>query len=1152
MKMKLMMAFFMISVSSLVASEVYSQATRLTLQLSDAHVREVLEKIEENSEFFFLYNSKLIDVDRKVSVDFNNEKINEILEEVFSKTGVEYVVLDRQIVLSNKKFGSVILEAASQQTRKITGKITDRTGAYLPGVSIVIKGTTSGTVSDVQGEYSISNVPENAVLQFSFVGMKTQEIEVGNQIIINVTLIESLTGLDEVVVIGYGTQSREMITTSITKMDSKVLEYVPYSNAASALQGTVSGVRVQSTSGQPGATPRIIVRGGTSINNPNGATPLYIIDGILRPDMNDISSDDIESVQVLKDAAATAIYGARGSNGVVIVTTKSGKSGKTKITYGYNLELSNVGKTYDFANAKDYLTIQRLGLVSNPTWPNYDSRLTLATGYGTGNNFTKNTAFTTMYLTDENKYKLDEGWQSMPDPIDPSKTLIFQETDFQDLTYQTGISNNHHLEVSGGTDKATFNAGLGYLSNQGTLITTKYDRLSFNLSSTIKATDNLEFEGRLIFSSSSTNASPFGTNATFYRSPALAPTAKVYFEDGTLTPGQDYNLGNPLYNMQLWTINNTKDNLSLSFGATWNILPGLTFKPQVSMYSIYDNTYRFRKSYQNGAGSVNVTRYAYGDENKWKQYQADAVFNYIKTFTEDHNLDVTAGYSYFSRQIYLLSAQGEAASSDLIPTLNASGKATAVSGSISDQILMGYFGRVNYNYKTKYLLSLTARYDGSSVLGQNNKWGFFPGVSAGWLVNKEEFWNSIPQAISKLKLRTSYGVNGNIGGLTDYASQGNYSVGSQYSGQAAIMMSAMANEDLKWEQSKTLDFGADLGLFKNRINILFDVYKRVTDNLITNFVLPPSTGFTSILTNLGSLENKGVEFEISTNVLPETSKLQWNISFNASKVKNKILSLPYNGTENNRIGGFYIWDADLGDYAWKGGLQEGETIGDMFAYKQIGVYATDADAQAPGEPVDMIVSGTVKTKYGGDVKWFDADGNGKIEATDRVYVGNEFPDWTGGFSNSLSYKGFDLYLRFDYSIGQTIFNVAKTFNDYNWAGNTNVTQDLVDNVWMQQGDIAKYPRSSWGGERVSSNMLRGNSISYESGDFLCVREVTLSYNLTSEILKKIKVNNIRFNVTGSNLYYFTKYLGLNPEFGGRDDGRYALPRSVIFGANITF
>lgn len=1036
--------------------------------------------------------------------------------------------------------------------KTITGIVKGSGNETLPGVSIVVKGTSIGTITDGNGNYSIVVPADGKSLLFSFIGMNTQEVVLSSALEYNVTLTESNVGIDEVVVVGYGTQSREMVTSSITKMDSKVLENVPYSNAASALQGTVSGVRVQSTSGQPGATPRIIVRGGSSINNPNGATPLYIIDGILRPDMNDISSDDIESIQVLKDAAATAIYGARGSNGVVIVTTKSGKSGKTKVTYGYSLELSTVGKKYDNANAKDYLTIQRLGLVSNPTWPNYDSRLTIANGSGTGNDFTKNTAFTTQYLSDANRHKLNEGWQTMPDPIDPSKTLIFQDTDFQDLTYQTGISNKHHLEVSGGNDIATFNAGIGYLNNQGTLITTRYERLSFNMNSTVKVSDNLKFEGRLIYSNSGTNASPFGTNHTFYRSPALAPTAKVYFEDGTLAPGQDYELGNPLYNMQMWTNEQTKDNLTLSFGATWDILPGLTFKPQVSMYSIHDDRYSFRKSFQFGSGSVSTSRRAQAWADRRKQYQLELVFNYNKTFAEDHNLAVTAGYAYYKRRNSTTYAKGENASTDLIPTLNASGVAKGVSGTISDQYLIGYFARANYNYKTKYLLSLTSRYDGSSVLGENYKWGLFPGISAGWLLNKEEFWDLNPKAISKLKLRISYGVNGNISGLTDYAAQGNYSVGSQYYGNAAIMMSQMANADLKWEQSKTVDFGLDIGFVENRINILFDVYRRVTDNLITAFVLPPSTGFTSTLTNLGSLENKGIEFEVNAKILPRTSELQWNISLNASKVKNKILSLPFNGTENNRIGGYYLWDADLGDYSWQGGLQEGGTMGDMFAYKQIGVYSTDADAQASGEPVDMIVSGNVKTKYGGDVKWLDADGNGLIESTDRVYVGNEFPDWTGGFSNSLSYKGFDLYFRLDYSIGHTIFNIPKTFNDYNWAGNTNISQDLVDNVWMKQGDIAKYARSSWGGERVSKNMLRGNSLSFENGDFLCIREVTLSYNLTAEFLKKIKVNNIRLNVTGSNLHYFTKYQGLSPEFGGRDDGRYALPRSIIFGANITF
>ena len=1155
LKMKLITLLIFAGTMALSAST-YSQKTRIDLQIENSSLTEILSSIEKKSEFIFIYNANIVDTEVKKSISVKDETIETILNNLFQDIDVIYRIDDRQVFLYKKdelkKPELIETNGEVEQAPKkvVSGTIKDSKGITLPGVSVVVKGTTIGTVTNAEGSYQL-RVPDGAqTLVFSFVGMKPQEIEVAGRTTISVTLEEETIGVDEVVVIGYGTQSREMVTTSITKLDNKVLENIPYPNAASALQGSVSGVRVQSISGQPGATPRVIVRGGTSINSPDGATPLYIIDGIIRPQMVDISSDDIESIQVLKDAAATSIYGARGSNGVVIITTKSGKVGQMKVSYKYDLTVSNIGKLYDMASAKDFLTLTRTGALAASKFPDNTSRLAMAIGYGTGNDLSNNTAFSTQYLTDINKHKLDDGWQSMPDPVNPSKTLIFSDNDFQALTYRTGISHNNHIEISGGSEKATFNAGLGYLTNEGTVINTDYKRLSFNLNGTLQARKNLRFTGRVLYSNSKTNASPVADNVTFYRSAGLPPTAKVRFEDGTLAPGASQSIGNPLYHMYSRIYDNSYDNLTISLGSDWEILPGLSFNPQISMYNVYSDAYSFQPGYWNGPLSYIVTRNASASSYRWRQYQADAIFNYTKSFSTDHNLNITAGYSLFTRNTGNLSANGRGASTDLIPTLNASSEPTSVSSTISDQALLGYFARFNYSYKSKYLFSMNARYDGASNLGEKNKWGFFPGVSAGWHVDKENFWNFFPKDLVRLKLRASYGVNGNISGLGDFTADGAYSVGSIYSGGAAIAMSTMANQNLKWEQSKTVDVGADIGILKNRVTLLFDYFNRVTNNLITSLTLPPSTGFSSILTNLGSLRNKGIEFEINAQILPSKNDFQWNIAFNASKVENKIVSLPPNGTENNRVGGYFVWDSKLGDYAWKGGLQEGGRIGDMYAYKQVGIYSTDEEALSA--PVDNIITLANKTKYGGDVNWLDADQNGKIDTKDITYMGNPYPKWTGGFANTFSYKGLDCYIRLDFTTGHTIYNYAKAFLDYNWQGDNVMTQDVVDRSWKKQGDIADMPRHYWAGDRGQQNVIRGNSLFYESGDFLAVREVSLSYNVPSKFIQKAKLSSLRFSITGNNLHYFTKYKGLNPEDGGTDNGRYALPRNIIFSANISF
>lgn len=1044
----------------------------------------------------------------------------------------------------------------SQTGRQVKGKVSDDSGETIPGVNVLVKGTSVGTITDIDGSYVI-NVPEGSnTLVFSFIGYATKEVEVGNSNTLDLVLFPSLADMEEVVVIGYGEQSRETLTTSITKVDEKVLESVPFPNAASALQGSVSGVRVQSTSGQPGAAPRIIVRGGTSINNPNGAAPLFIVDGVIRPDMNDISADDIASMQVLKDAAATSIYGARGSNGVVIITTKTGKSGQSKISYRYDLTLSEPGKLYEMANARDYLTMFRLGHIRPDKFPDETVRLGLPNGFGTGNDLSNNTAFTTQYLTPENEYKLNEGWESMPDPVDPSRTLLFQDNDIQSLIYQTGVSHNHHVGIQGGTEKATFNAGLGYLSNEGTVVTTAYDRLTFNLNGELKVKDNLSVFGRVLYTYNTTNTTGQSTAVTFYRSAGLAPTAKIYFEDGTLAPGTAANIGNPLYFLNNRVAESTAEKSTFTVGAHWDILPGLSFDPQLSMYNVNNDSYNFQPGFLNGPLNFVDTRNASASNYQWRQNQADLVFSYGKTFGENHNLDAKLGFAYYDRNIATLSASGRGASTDLIPTLNAASEPTAVNSSITDQVILGYFARVNYDLGQKYLLSLNMRYDGASNLGADNKWGFFPGISAGWNLHREDFWqDALPENLLRMKLRASYGENGNIGGLGDFAAQGAYGVGTRYAGISAIQNTVIPNPNLQWEQSRTIDIGADFSLFNQRLNFIVDVYRRVTDNLITSLPLPQSTGFSSVLTNLGSLENRGFELEMGASLLPEGSPVTWDLSLNASKVKNKILRLPPNGVENNRVGGVLVWDPSQEDYVWKGGLQEGGRLGEMYSRNQLSIYATDEEAS--NAPTDNFIVSADKTKYGGDTNWQDLDGNGIIDSRDQVYMGQEFPVWTGGITNSISYGNLNLYLRLDYTTGHTIFNWAKMFIDTNLFADNNMTQDKVDNSWKEQGDIAEYSRFYWGGERIQRNNFNGtatsgNSVFFESGDFLAVRELTISYTVPRALLDRIKINGLRFNVTGNNLHYFTRYKGLNPEEGGRDDGRYAIPKNFIFGANITF
>jgi TonB-linked SusC/RagA family outer membrane protein len=571
------------------------------------------------------------------------------------------------------------------------------------------------------------------------------------------------------------------------------------------------------------------------------------------------------------------------------------------------------------------------------------------------------------------------------------------------------------------------------------------------------------------------------------------------------------------------------------------------------------------------SGAIDASRDATAYNSRLFQEQYEGVFTYTKAVNRIGNFQFKAGGSWFQRQYNELFAAGRGGSSDNVQTLNASPTMVGISSNNTKLRIAGFFGRLNYDYDKKYLVSATFRYDGASNLGENNRWGFFPGVSIGWNAHEEDFWSSLPRQVSSFKLRGSYGVNGNLGALGDFTAGGLYNVNNIYNGAGAIFNTALANPNLQWEESKTLNGGFDLGLFDDKVNIILDVYRRTTNNLLTELRLPSNSGISSVLTNLGSLRNNGFELEITSTVF---SRNGWtvNVGGNVSYNKNVIAKLPDNGIANNRIGGTFIYDPKSKQYIWAGGLQEGQEIGDMYAHQQLYVYATDADAAKGPTDVYVIKNANNLTgkKFGGDVAFLDVDGNGIIDSRDRVKVGNLFPKWTGGFTAGSSYKGFSLNLRADFTLGHTIYNETRARMIGQFQGNSGILSDVARS-WQKQGDVTDIPRYYWAdqlaqnnlfrteasGAAYNSNLFQGNSRYYEKGDFLCLREVTASYELPSTVINKIKLSSLRVYVTGNNLHYFTKYKGLSPEdtgidggSGGGSTGRYPNPRGVTFGVNV--
>lgn len=1038
-------------------------------------------------------------------------------------------------------FIMVGLNAFSQTP--VTGVVTDVNGTPLDGITITVKGHQTGTTTDQDGRYSVSVPDINGTLVFSSLGFVRSEVPIGGRTLLNVQLTPEEGQLDEVVVVGYGKQSRELLTTAISKLDSNVLKNVPFSNAGYALQGTLPGVRVTSTSGQPGASPLIVLRGGTALD-PNTSYPLYVIDGVISPDLAGINSADIESLQVLKDAASTAIYGARGSNGVIIVTTKSGSSGRTQISYNYNLGLSNYTSKLKMLGARDFIYYNRLGIqTAARKWPFFEDILTSPLSAGTGNDLTNNTFYTPQYLTPDNEHKLAEGWESMPDPLDPSKTIIFKGTDWRDVMFRTGQTHNHNLSAMGGTEKANYSVSVGYMDTKGVAIQTGYKRLSLNARGELKLRDNLMVFSSIRHSGDVSDKVSDESNI-FGRMLQVAPTVKLRFEDGTLSQGQNGGKGNPLYRTNLFVGDSQAANTAYSVGGKWDILPGLSFSPQVSLLSRTSINRQFIKSNWDGP-NYDETRTASESRRGYQQQAADAVFAYAKTF-DNHNVDATAGYSFIKTEESSLGASGRGAATDLIPTLNASAIPVGVNSARAYYTYMGYFGRINYNYKEKYLLSINSRYDAASNLGTKYKWGFFPGISAGWNLHNEEFWTPLSNAVSQFKIRASYGVNGNVNALGPYQAQGSYSGGAVYGGRAGILNTVLSNDELQWEQTATFDVGADIGLFANRVSITADYFNRVTSNLLSGRVLPHSTGFGSILTNLGTVRNRGVEFAMSAQPVKPTKDFQWVFSVNGAYVKNTIVKLPENGADRNRIGGDYVWNSATNSYEWMGGLQEGGTMGDVYAFKHIGIYQTDEEAA--NAPYDILPEGTDKTKFAGDAIFLDHDRNDTIDNRDRVYMGNYYPKWTGGISNTLNYKRFGFTVRMDYMTGHTIYNYVRATTSAQLAGDLGLSS-YAGQSWMQPGDVTDIPKLYYGDWQY--NIGRGVSTMYEKGDYLALREVTLSYELPIELLQRIRMKGLRVNVSGQNLYYFTNYKGINPENGGTDNGSYPISRNFLFGITLT-
>ena len=1084
----------------------------------------------------------------------------------------------------------------TQQNGSCTGIVKDTTGETVIGASVVVKGTTNGTITGIDGDFSLNNVKQGDIIQISFVGYKTVEVKWNGQPL-NVTLKDDTEMLGEVVVTGYGGQQlRTKVTNSISKVKQESLNVGMHSNPAQALSGAVAGLKVIQSSGSPGATPTIILRGGTNLDGTG--SPLVVVDGQLRDSMSDINPEDIESMDVLKDAGATALYGARASNGVILITTKRGKAGFREINFKAKLGLSYARTPYEFLEAGEYIKAMRkahwdAGHLfqdkdgnTKTYWGNWESYLNGKQPFGTGNNLDQD-IYSTQFLNEDNKYLLGRGWQTVTDPI-TGKEILYKNTDVDKYNLNDpAFSQDYNINMSGGNDRGTYYAGLGYNRQEGVPVNTFYERYSFITNASYKIADWLTSTSSLNYNRANWKNMP-GSNGSelnyFGRVRSLPPTVLFEDEEGNMKLGPGTADGNQMYQPDQWWNDNQSDKFTMSQSFKIDILKNLSLTANMNWY--YSETYQesFTKDYENTPGNFVRTRSATAYYNRDFRQTYNAVLNYNETFFLDHHVEVMLGMEYYNKYQRGFEAQGQGAPTDDLPDLSLTDKGEGkrtINSWHEKQRILSFFGRLNYDFKDKYLLSFVFRRDGYSSLLGDNRWGFFPGVSAGWIFGREDFIKEAIPVMSFGKLRASYGINGNASGIGAYTLQGSYgssnSNGSfNYNGNTSYLITELPNPNLRWEKTATFEVGADLSFFANRLNTNLTYYNRLTSDKYAALSFPTSTGFSSVTNNNGEFRNQGIEIELSGKII-DSKDWTWSASGNIAFNKNKIVSLPDNGMERNRINAFQVYTGNGEEKKWVGGQQEGQEPGILYLYQADGIYRSYDEI-----PANLVRKYGSRTYYGpeawnkltaeqqnattnfpiqpGDTKFHDVNGDDVIDEFDKVKVGATSPRWTGGFNTTLRWKNFQLYGRFDYALGFWLYENSGTQSTTPWfmgcyQGTYN-TPTMYYDTWSESNPNAKYPRYLFADQNGKNNYIASTMFAYR-GDYLAIREISLSYSLPESVAKMLKMQRAEVSITGQNLGYITgaKNVG-SPEANPKDNGAvgqgYSLPRTILFGVNLTF
>ena len=1090
--------------------------------------------------------------------------------------------------------------AAAQQTADCTGVVLDSEGEPLPGASVKVVGTTNGGSTNIDGEFSLKGVAKGAKITVSYVGCKPVTVT-WNGTPLTITLSDDDSVLSEVVVMGYGVeQKRANVTNSIAKVSDKALTVGTNANPAQALVGAISGVKVAVTTGSPSATPSITLRGGTNFDGGSNE-PLVIVDGNIRDGLNDINPNDIADMQILKDAGATALYGARAGNGVILITTKSGQAGTGKVNFSGKIGLGYYNNGYETISDEEYLYYYRTAC-QNTQWMlpggnysgNYNSML-----YGNNQpggigrqEWANNMNYNILQKNDKTKYLVEQGlggWKEMLDPISDN-TILYWNQDIMDINLRKPtVTQDYNLSFSGGNDRGKYYASLGYYDAEGVVKTTFYKRYNFSFTGEYKLNNWLTSNSVFNYTRANwLNDNPMLSTVYFMNRGFMYKFVRYRDEDGN----ELFGTGNPTLNVNANNGNFARDNQSDKFSMTQSftakIIDGLSLKGTMSWYYNEQYTQALNYAYitnQTGAanpeGSNGVNR-NYNTSASFLRYfdqTYNLVANFNRTFNEKHAVNAMVGMEYYKRRYLDFSASGYGAPAPF-PVLGLTTQDSRdMSSNHAEEALLSYFGRAEYIYDNRYIIAATFREDGYSRL-LNKRWGFFPGVSAGWNFYNENFWKELPvsNVITYGKLRGSYGTNAiiNRNRLGYYTLQGSYSA-YQYNGNIGYRLGSLPNPNLSWETARTGEVGIDLGFFQNRLNVSATYYNRTTVDKYAAMDLPPTTGFSSVTYNNGSYRNEGVEMDISGTIL-RTRDFTWTASANLTYNTNKIVKLPYNGLENNRQGGTQVYTGKGDEKTWIGGYQEGQNPYQRIGFGAKGMARNQADIDALGDYIDIAGSVGIYANesgrqrlldlgYGrlnivrlmpGDIIFQDMNGDNMIDNYDQKVIGHADAHWTGGFNTTLTWKGLSLYARFDMGFGFQVYDSNLSFWLAEGQGAMSFPKE-VRNSWTPDNPNAKWPRVAWASQYGTNNYVRTSDLLCQDGSYLACRELSLSYQLPQNICSKIKSQGMSISVTGQNLGYIKSCTIPLPDnvtyWNGNtagNGGTYNLPRTVIFGLNLTF